>query len=278
MRRAVAGVKADGRADLHPGSKNSPSSARDTILTITSTLTRTLTPAIRLRSGNNPFSLRARPSRKARGLQHACSLFLRSSDTRQRYCANLGHRQDDETGTYTGGSADGDGLVYMRARYYEPGTGRFLSEDPSLDGVNWFTYAKNCPAVYSDLSGKEAGIWGALLEIAHGILTGVFAHGPAAWEPKDVLKIVFKGAWGVQAGYLSKWAVEATKTILEITGEGVEAAEAMPGGGFAIDAIYNVAAYSILCLWAIDAIDVVGGEALADLIFENGKDIKKWIH
>ncbi|MBZ0214391.1 MAG: hypothetical protein K8H99_11370 [Nitrospirae bacterium] len=37
----------------------------------------------------------------------------------QRYCANLGHRQDDESG-----------LTYMRARYSEPTTRRIVSEDP----------------------------------------------------------------------------------------------------------------------------------------------------
>lgn len=34
----------------------------------------------------------------------------------QRYCANLERVQDDESG-----------LVYMRARYYEPESGRFIS-------------------------------------------------------------------------------------------------------------------------------------------------------
>ena len=43
-----------------------------------------------------------------------------------RYCASLGHVQDDESG-----------LVYMRARYYEPGTGRFVSQDIARDGWNW---------------------------------------------------------------------------------------------------------------------------------------------
>ena len=38
---------------------------------------------------------------------------------RARYCGNLGHIQDDETG-----------LIYMRARYYEASSGRFISEDP----------------------------------------------------------------------------------------------------------------------------------------------------
>lgn len=60
-----------------------------------------------------------------------------------RYCANLGHKQDDESD-----------LIYMRARYYEPGTGRFISEDPAMDGWNWFTYARSNPIGNYDPSGK----------------------------------------------------------------------------------------------------------------------------
>jgi RHS repeat-associated protein len=59
-----------------------------------------------------------------------------------RYCANLGHVQDDESG-----------LIYMRARYYEPSTGRFISEDPARDGINWFLYASNSPGLRVDQTG-----------------------------------------------------------------------------------------------------------------------------
>ena len=60
-----------------------------------------------------------------------------------RYCGNLGHKQDDETG-----------LIYMRARYYEPGTGRFVSEDPGRNGGNWYAYANQQPTSYIDNNGK----------------------------------------------------------------------------------------------------------------------------
>ncbi|MBL8065833.1 MAG: RHS repeat-associated core domain-containing protein [Chthonomonadaceae bacterium] len=63
----------------------------------------------------------------------------------QGYCASLGHRQDDESG-----------LVYMRARYYEPSTGRFVSQDPGRDGGNWFTYCGSNPIDNSDFNGKYA--------------------------------------------------------------------------------------------------------------------------
>ncbi len=47
----------------------------------------------------------------------------RAATTRQGFCGNLGHVADAETG-----------LVYMRARYYDPNVGRFESEDPEGDG------------------------------------------------------------------------------------------------------------------------------------------------
>ncbi len=59
------------------------------------------------------------------------------------YCANLGHSEDET------------GLVYMRARYYEPATGRFISEDPAQDGVNWYLYADGNPVNKVDADGKE---------------------------------------------------------------------------------------------------------------------------
>jgi RHS repeat-associated protein len=61
-----------------------------------------------------------------------------------RYCAQLGHVQDDESG-----------LIYMRARYYEPGTGRFVSEDRSENGCNWYSYANEDPINNVDSSGKN---------------------------------------------------------------------------------------------------------------------------
>ncbi|QOJ13108.1 MAG: RHS repeat-associated core domain-containing protein [Chthonomonadaceae bacterium] len=65
-----------------------------------------------------------------------------TGDPKQRYCANLGHVQDDASG-----------LIYMRARYYEPWSGRFISEDPARDGFNSYVYCLNIPTVFVDESG-----------------------------------------------------------------------------------------------------------------------------
>ncbi|GBC93194.1 tRNA(Glu)-specific nuclease WapA [bacterium HR15] len=69
------------------------------------------------------------------------------------YCANLGHPEDET------------GLVSMRARYYEPATGRFLSEDPARDGVNWYLYADGNPIVLVDSTGRFADFMSVLTSL-----------------------------------------------------------------------------------------------------------------
>ncbi len=67
-----------------------------------------------------------------------------AATSRQGFVGALGHVSDSETG-----------LVYMRARYYDPSTGRFVSEDPAKHGMNWFAYCHNNPVSYFDPSGKD---------------------------------------------------------------------------------------------------------------------------
>jgi RHS repeat-associated protein len=59
--------------------------------------------------------------------------------------------------TYTGREFDGLGLYYYRARYYNPATGRFVSEDPiGFDGgINKYAYAGNDPIDYFDPLGLD---------------------------------------------------------------------------------------------------------------------------
>ena len=59
-----------------------------------------------------------------------------------RYC---GEYFDKETET-----------IYLRARYYHPKTGRFLSADPIKAGLNWYTYASNNPVKFTDPMGLKS--------------------------------------------------------------------------------------------------------------------------
>jgi RHS repeat-associated protein len=61
--------------------------------------------------------------------------------------------------TWKGLSYDPDvGLTYMRARWYDPNIGRFVSEDPLglQGGINPYVYANNDPVNGSDPSGMDA--------------------------------------------------------------------------------------------------------------------------
>jgi RHS repeat-associated protein len=65
-----------------------------------------------------------------------------SSSNKFKYVAGIGHPTDEETG-----------LIYMRARYYEPSVGRFVSEDPGLEGTNWYAYVMDNPTNAVDPTG-----------------------------------------------------------------------------------------------------------------------------
>jgi len=59
--------------------------------------------------------------------------------------------EDDNPYRYCGESYDEEtGLYYLRARYYDPSIGRFMSEDPAQDGLNWYVYCGNNPVMYID--------------------------------------------------------------------------------------------------------------------------------
>jgi RHS repeat-associated protein len=75
---------------------------------------------------------------------------------------SLGHESDANTG-----------LIYMRARYMDPVLGRFLSEDPSEDGVNWFVYCGDEPVNHTDKTGciSSSQWWRAEFWYALGWIT-----------------------------------------------------------------------------------------------------------
>ncbi|HCM28450.1 MAG TPA: hypothetical protein DIC34_18280 [Treponema sp.] len=59
----------------------------------------------------------------------------------------------DRTRSYTGKDWDEDAsLIYFNARWYDPELGRFVSEDPARDGVNWYAYTSR-PLTSTDPTG-----------------------------------------------------------------------------------------------------------------------------
>src|SRR5262249_33244814 len=56
---------------------------------------------------------------------------------------------------FTGRENDRTGLYFYRARYYDPKTQRFLSEDPIGSGVNSYAYVDNRPTQGTDPLGLQ---------------------------------------------------------------------------------------------------------------------------
>ncbi|MDR2172882.1 MAG: hypothetical protein LBE32_01555 [Burkholderiales bacterium] len=75
---------------------------------------------------------------------------------------------------YTGHLQDETGLIYARARYYDPSIGRFISRDP-LEGIldnpiswNAYLYANANPFYYIDPTGESATVTGVGIGTAWG--------------------------------------------------------------------------------------------------------------
>ena len=61
---------------------------------------------------------------------------------------------------YCGEYTDAEsGLIYLRNRYYDPSIGRFITEDPIRDGLNWYVYCENNPIKYVDPLGLAVTMW-----------------------------------------------------------------------------------------------------------------------
>ena len=61
---------------------------------------------------------------------------------------------DENPYRYSGEYYDTEsGYTYLQARYYDPNTGRFISEDPAMDGENWYVYCGNDPVNMVDPTG-----------------------------------------------------------------------------------------------------------------------------
>ena len=61
---------------------------------------------------------------------------------------------------YCGEYTDAEtGMIYLRNRYYDPTTGRFITEDIAHDGLNWYVYCRNNPIMLIDPNGLKSYVF-----------------------------------------------------------------------------------------------------------------------
>ena len=87
--------------------------------------------------------------------------FLKKEETIENHFTYFGQTYDKTTGLY-----------YLRARYYDPTTGRFTQQDPAEDGYNWYVYGNQNPVMFADYSGESI-----LAVIIIGAVVGAVAGG-----------------------------------------------------------------------------------------------------
>ena len=89
-----------------------------------------------------------------------------------KFVGSLGHTTEAPTG----------GLIYMRARYYDPAIGRFISEDPGRNGVNWYAYCDDNPVNRTDPAGRY---WQGNYQYYLGLMTVTLFYewGAFFWQP-----------------------------------------------------------------------------------------------
>jgi RHS repeat-associated protein len=140
---------------------------------------------------------------------------------------------------YTGETADANGLIYLRARYYNPVDGRFMSRDAwagsfnSPQSLNRWNYAQSNPIIYTDPDGHfiivatMAG--GAVIGAALG--AGIYAA--TKWykgETIDTTEALQAAAVGAVGGLLIGTGVGAATGVAAIAaigaGSGVLAGQA----------------------------------------------------
>jgi len=170
-----------------------------------------------------------------------------TATSKQGFVGSLGHVSDDT------------GLVYMRARYYDPSTGRFISQDPACNGNNWFAYCGDNPTNSVDQDGKKSlSEWGELLEEIGAFMTAaltsrMFQASLAGMFLATLACILaplaFVVGCGIPFGGLASGAAGAIMTVQAISGM-MSALAAWPGclGVGLINYAGNIGGVGELCV------------------------------
>ena len=135
---------------------------------------------------------------------------------------------------YTGREPDATGLIYYRARYYDPTVGRFISRDPAgmPNGVNRFAYVGNDPINNTDPSGLFFGYDNLLGGVVNAGLGAAVTYATGGGTASQYLRnaAVDFGVGFVSSGVASVGKVATLSKVLgatnTFTGKGLTAAGA----------------------------------------------------
>ena len=143
---------------------------------------------------------------------------------------------DGESVLFTGKELDHDtGLYYFNARWYDPELGRFITEDPIRDGVNWYVYVGNNPLGYTDPTGLkdvvtssadeeqelQSNTWGDINWVNKNVTNEEFeATKIATWEMMQSDTVA-----GSRMRYL-----ESSRKSTSIIVTNTDSSKALPGG------------------------------------------------
>lgn len=127
---------------------------------------------------------------------------------------------------FTGREEDGTGLMYYRARYYNPSTQRFISEDPIglLGGINSYGYVDQSPTQYTDPAGQ-------LITLPLAFAGGTIAAGIEGWRQV--------GAW-IFSGNEEEF--DNKKLVTSFASGFVGGLTLNPAAGIALNGVGNAAA------------------------------------
>ena len=173
-----------------------------------------------------------------------------------RYCAEY---FDKETGS-----------VYLRARYYEPRTGRFRAEDPVRDGLNWYTYAGSNPICFIDPLGLYFIPLRDTVNGRNDLYTNI------VWDEKTSTATVTMAPLGyspnANPNVVNEWAKYVITYKFKV---GVDGAYISNGRMYVDDAIYWNAFYKLLdpSLLVYDRPQDIAAMAGAIITFAKGKAI-----
>ena len=115
---------------------------------------------------------------------------------------------------YRGEYTDSEsGLVYLRARMYDPQTGRFINEDPARDNYNWYVYCDSNPNNRVDPYGTN---W--FTEFIRDVFDAQQQAEMAKYEAMDAMqKNIQRSFWQYGAQHLlrEKWGYLTSAWMLE---------------------------------------------------------------